>query len=250
MYVLNVEQPGSSWFEQAFDYARRARGVFDISREATSEFRRRGIRAEWTPLGVASTFTSAEQMPVADRPIDVLLMGHASTRREQFVARHGAFFSSPKCRIVLTDVEHPRTVDTPGYYSGEDRRRVVASSRILLNVHSSERTYFETHRAVLALGNGCLLVTETSRHTDPLQQGCHFAMAPLDDLAALCQRYLDNPAELERIARAGQSFAAESMAMSATCRHMIDVFRRETAAREAVVPKSGSAWELGSAGPQ
>jgi hypothetical protein len=247
VYVLNVEQPGSSWFDLAFDYACRARGVFDISREATAEFRRRGIRAEWAPLGIAPTFAAAQQIPLDDRPIDILFMGHASARREQFIARHGAFFSNPKCHIVLTDVEHPRTDDTPGYYGGDNRRRLVASSRILLNVHSSERTYFETHRAVLALGNGCLLVTETSRHTDPLQQGRHFSMAPLDELAALCQKYLDDPAELERIARAGQSFAAESMAMSATCRHMIDVFRRETAARKTVAPKSGSAWDLGTA---
>src|SRR5262245_58624178 len=44
-YVLNVEQPGSGWFETAFEYARLARGVFDISHEGVAEFRRRSVAA-------------------------------------------------------------------------------------------------------------------------------------------------------------------------------------------------------------
>ena len=30
--VVNVEQPGSTWFETSWEFARRARAVFDISR--------------------------------------------------------------------------------------------------------------------------------------------------------------------------------------------------------------------------
>jgi len=226
-YLINVEQPGSSWFDLASEYAQTARGVFDISREGASEFRRRGIAAIHAPLGLAPTFAFSEQVASNERPFDVLFMGYASPRREQFIARHGAFFSNPRCRVVLSDVERPRTAATPGYVSGDERLRLIASSRILLNVHAADRTYFETHRALLALANGCLLVTETSRHTAPLREGQHFAMASLDELPEICQSYLDEPARLERVAQAGQNLALSQMPMSATCREMLETFHRD-----------------------
>ena len=49
--VLNVEQPGSEWFEVAWEFARRARHVFDISPAGVAEFQRRGVSAIHVPLG-------------------------------------------------------------------------------------------------------------------------------------------------------------------------------------------------------
>jgi len=244
--IVNVEQPGSSWFDLAFEYARQAGMVFDISREGTAEFRRRGILAHHSPLGVASWFVAPQQLPLRERPIDVLFMGHASPRRDQFIARHGDFFSNPRCHIVLTDVARPRTLQTAGYYSGADRLRLVGASRILLNVHSADRAYFETHRAMLALANGCLLITETSSHTEPLIEGEHFAMAPLDQLAALSRSYLDDPKQAERLAIAGQAFASQSLSMRSTCQAMLEVLqaRTETPASH---PSLETAWDADSA---
>jgi GT2 family glycosyltransferase len=246
-HLINVEQPGSSWFELAAGYARQAGGVFDINRDGVDEFRCRGIAAAYAPLGLVPALPGPRPLPMAERPIDVLLMGHASPKREEFIARHGAFFSNPRCRVVLADVARPRRVGTPGYYSGDDRTRLLASSRILLNVHSAERSYFEGHRALLALANGCLLVTETSRHTDPLEAGRHFVMAPLDELVSVCETYLSDPAQLEYIAGAGRRFAAESMTMAATCRAMLDVVQRNISMGSSVGTQPKSAFDLAAA---
>jgi GT2 family glycosyltransferase len=221
IHLINVEQPGSPWFELACGYARNARSVFDINRAGVSELRRRGVPAHHAPLGYASSFAAPVCPQTTDRPIDILFMGHASSRREEFFARHADFFSSVNCRIVLADVGRTRQAGTAGYYSGHDRLQLLASSKILLNVHSSERTYFEAHRALLGLANRCLLVTEASRYTEPLENWRDFAMAALDELPSLCQRYLKDIPALSRVAEQGQTTVTTQLTMSTTCRSML-----------------------------
>ena len=117
--------------------------------------------------------------PATERPIDVLFLGHASPRRERFFADHAEAFSRCNCRLLFADLGRPRREDTPGYVAGETRARLLAQSKVLLNVHSSERPYFERHRALLAFAHGCALVTETSSGITPLVNGAHVVMAPL-----------------------------------------------------------------------
>lgn len=242
--VLNVEQPCSQWFDVASEYARQARHVFDISPAGVTEFQRRGITATHAPLGYTPLLQAPDLKPLAQRSIDVLFFGHTSPRRRAFLARHADFFSAINAHLVLTDVHRPRSAATPGYQSGSDRLHLVASSRIVLCVHSADRPYFEQHRALLALANGSLLVTETSANTEPLEDGVHFASAALDQLPAVCRRYLADAAALERVAAAGREMAATWMPIGATCARMLDTLQQpdtsiagvhdDNAAREAV----------------
>jgi glycosyltransferase involved in cell wall biosynthesis len=221
VHLINVEQPGSAWFELAWAYGRDAGGVFDISRHGAAEFRRRGITAQHAPLGYSSSFAAQTVLEIPARPIDVLFMGHGSPRREEFFSRHAEFFAAVNCRIILADVARPRTPETPGYAWGDLRTELVGSCKILLNVHSSERLYFEAHRACLALANRCLLVTETSRFTEPLQNHRDFIMAPLDQLPSLCRKYLSDLPALSEIAEQGHRLATTELTMANTCRDMI-----------------------------
>jgi glycosyltransferase involved in cell wall biosynthesis len=221
VYVLNVEQPGSQWFELGWKYARASRGVLDISLDGVREFTRRGIPATHLPLGYSRLLEAEDAPDPRVRPIDVLFLGHDSPRRAEFLARHADFFTAHECRLVLTDSARPRRTDTAGYFSGDSRAWLLGRSKILLNVHSSERPYFETHRAVLALSNRCLLVSEQSRETRPFVDGCHFVSAPLDELPALCARFLSNPDALAAIALEGHRFAKAQLDVSATCRALL-----------------------------
>ncbi len=221
--VVNVEQPGSTWFETAWEFARRARAVFDISRAGVVEFERRGVQAHHAPLGWSPLLDAPRRPAMDERPIDILFLGHGSVRRNAFFARHAEVLSRRRCHIVLSDVHAPRTAATPGFASGRERLDLVASSRILLCVHSTDRPYFEQHRAMLALANGTALVTESSRHTNPLREGQHFISGGLDELPALCERLLDNQEELQRVAEHGRIFARESMPIEKSCRTMASV---------------------------
>ena len=100
VHVLNVEQPGSPWFERAWDYARLSQGVFDISTEGVAEFRARGLNAEHTPLGILTAALDADPPAVAGRSVDCLFLGHASNRRQQFFSAHADLFSSQLPTLV------------------------------------------------------------------------------------------------------------------------------------------------------
>ena len=156
----------------------------------------------------------------------MLFFGHASGRRNAFFARHADFFGAVNAHIVLNEVHRPRATATTGYRSGDERLRLLASSRIVLCVHSTDRPYFEQHRAMLALANRCLLVTETSRHTEPLQDGVHFASADIDQLPAVCRRYLADLPALEAMAAAGQDLARTRMSIRQSCAVMLDAMRQ------------------------
>ena len=227
--VLNVEQPGSQWFDVASEYARQARHVFDISPAGVAEFQRRGLTARHAPLGYAPVLQAADIRPMAERSIDVLFFGHTSPRRRVFLARYADYFSGINAHLLLSGVNRPRSAATPGYQSGSDRLNLIASSRIVLCVHSTDRPYFEQHRAMLALANGSLLVTETSTHTEPLEDGTHFASAALDQLPDVCRRYLAEAPALERVAAAGREMAATRMPIGATCALMLDTLRQPAA---------------------
>ena len=220
--LVNVEQPGSTWFEVAWDFARRARHVFDISPTGVAEFQRRGVEAVHTPLGFSPSLEASARLPLTSRPTDVVFFGHASARRNSFLARHARTFSAMNCEIVLTEVHRPRVRHTAGYLSGDDRLRRVADSKIVLSVHASDRPYFEQHRAVLALANGSLLVTETSLHTAPLVHGVHFMAADLDELPALCDRLLRDPSTLARVAGAGAEAIRARMPIASTGAVILD----------------------------
>jgi glycosyltransferase involved in cell wall biosynthesis len=209
--VINVEQPGSEWFDIASRYARRARHVFDISPLGVAAFERLGIAAIHAPLGYVPSLASPAPRSTADRTIDVLFLGHASARRTAFFARHAATFASMRCHLRLAELSRPRTPSTEGYCAGDARIALVANARIMLGVHSADRSYFEQHRAMLALANNCLLVTERSHHTAPLVDGVHFVSGTLDELPALCRRYLDDPEVLDAIATRGRVFLQSSM---------------------------------------
>jgi glycosyltransferase involved in cell wall biosynthesis len=213
--VLNVEQPGSQWFELSYHYARHSRGVFDISRQGVSEFRRRGIWARHLPLRYAPFLGGPDPDTPSRRPVDVLFMGYASPRRELFFARHAEAFSRMDCRIILADLSRPRSASTPGYYAGARRADLLASTKIVLNVHATDSPYFETHRALLAFSNRCLLITETSRQTDDLVAGRHFVMASLDELPDRCRYYLDHSELLDTVATDGHTFVRTDLGRAA-----------------------------------
>ncbi|HEX5214833.1 MAG TPA: glycosyltransferase [Vicinamibacterales bacterium] len=230
LFVLNVEQPGGPWFEIAFDVSAGARHIFDISRDGATEFGVRGRSATHVPLGVAPGSTLVD--PNADRPIDIVFLGHNSKRREQFFAKNALMLSRFNCVIALSPVERPRLEGSTGYYSGEQRSALLSRSKILLNVHSSDRHYFETHRALLALSAGCLLVTESSRATAPFVNDRDFVMTGADRLIEACERYLADPARRLEIASAGQALLTSDLDVRASCRQMIDLMQGRASASE------------------
>ena len=70
------------------------------------------------------------------------------------------------------------------FLAGQAKWDLLASSRVLLNVHRSDVPYFEWVRVLEAVTNGCLVVTESSTDYGPLIPGKHLIAVPADVLGA------------------------------------------------------------------
>src|SRR5437867_671499 len=74
VHLLNVEQPGSQWFEIAYAHAKEARSVLDINPLGAEELGKRGIDAIHAPLGYSPRLEADRPGPLS-RPVDVVFLG-------------------------------------------------------------------------------------------------------------------------------------------------------------------------------
>jgi Glycosyl transferase family 2 len=76
----------------------------------------------------------------------------------------------------------------------------------MLNVHRSELGYMEWQRAVEAIVNGCVLLSEHSLGFEPLIPGEHFASVSFDSLDTALIGLIDDEDRLERMRQSAYAF--------------------------------------------
>src|SRR5213079_2050679 len=145
-------------------------------------------------------------------------------RREEFLARHAEFFSRHHCHLRLVPLSFAKTKITRSYLTAEDRNNLLGLSRILLNLHYSEEKYFEWHRMLAGLANGCCVISETCEGYGALVPGEHFIMVEREDLVPCCEYYLRHPDECARIAQQGLNFVRNQLRQSQACQAFLEEF--------------------------
>ena len=143
-------------------------------------------------------------------------------RREAFFAEHAEFFAEHSCHLRLVPLGFAKTQTTKSYLSVEKRNEVLSRSRILLNVHYSDQNYFEWHRMLVALANGCCIITETSQGYGALRPGKHFVMVEPEYLIPCCEYYLNHPEECARIAAQGMEFVQSRLRQGQACQAFLE----------------------------
>lgn len=204
-----TEQPGTPWFEIQMVSLAHSPMVLDINPMGVAELARRGVPVAHLPLGYERSFdrwggpgrdgddpaiaTSAQTKPVQAtpaqicRPIDVLFLGSLTPRREAVLAELASDLQSLRCRLVLFESNRPARQGDPGFYSGVAKHELLASAKVLLNVHRSEVPYFESVRALEAVANGAVLLSEPSLDHGLFEPVKHVVTAPLSSLGATCR---------------------------------------------------------------
>ena len=225
--VLATEQPGSEFFEIAFPAVQLGREVFDINGTAVRELIRRGVPATWVHLGISPPWIAAA-VDDGNRPIDLLFVGVSTPRRDAFLASHPRLFHDAAAAIYLSRDTRPSSGKTPGFVDADERNRIFASAKILINVHARKGPYFEWHRALLAAANGCLLVSETSDDIEPFVPGEHFLMGSLDEIPGLVQRCLEDAAERRRLTANARELVTTALDSRITCRRLLSRGRTVT----------------------
>lgn len=200
---VGVEQPGTDWFELGAHYASVGPSVLDISSFAVSELRSRGLDATHVQLGYHPMIDRWGGDPSQARPTDLVFLGALTERRNSFLAGAAPLLWDCDANIRLFEFRRPTREATGHFVAGEDKWRLLAGSRVLLNVHQGSAPYFEWMRVLEAVVNGCLVVSEVSSDYGPLVPGEHLVAAPLDALGAYTASVLtDEPFRADMAAAA------------------------------------------------
>ncbi len=217
LYLLGTEQPESDWFHSNLVIAPYARAMLDINPLGVEGYRVRGLRCLHLPLGHHPMLAQTTAAAPNEREIDICLLASLTARREKFLAAHADFFAARNCHLRLVPIGFAKTETTKSYLPVEERNAVLQRSKILLNIHYSELRYFEWHRMLVGLANGCCIMTETCEGYAPLVPGKHFVMVEPHALVRACEYYLAHPAEREAIAAAGREFIREHLTQAGNC---------------------------------
>jgi hypothetical protein len=197
--AICTEQPGTHWFEEAAQVAARAAAAVDINRVGVSALRKLGVEAHLLQLGYTKRWDRWHGDMSASRPIDVALLAGATPRRLTAVARCAGQLAGRRTELHLPEALVPHRADSEQFISGTRKWDLLAQSRLLLNVHRDELGYFEWQRAIEAMANGCVLLSEHSLDFAPLVAGEHFISVSNESLDVALEALLDDEPLLARM---------------------------------------------------
>jgi len=235
LIFLCTEQPATGWFEQNLRWGCYARAVADINPLGVESYRAHGIRAHHLPLGYHELLEHTVGKPA--REIDLVFLGSLTSRRERFFARHADFFSQRNCHLRFVPLGFAKTELSRSYLPAAQRNALLANSKILLNVHYSDQRYFEWHRMLVGLANGCCIITENCAGYAPLVPNRHFVMVEHDALIEACEYYLDHPDECARIATAGAEFIRTELRQASGCARLLQTLERDNDGTDVEAPE-------------
>ncbi len=215
--LLGTEQPETRWFQGNLQWAPYAASMADIHPLGVLAYTARSVRCHQLPLGYHPMLRGGDLKPPNERTIEIAFLGSLTERREEFFAAHAPFFSKRRAHLRFVPLHYAKTAATRSYLSAERRNALLADTQILLNVHYSEQRYFEWHRMLVGLANGCCIITEPCVGYGPLVPGEHFVMVESENLIAACDFYLRHPDKCARIARQGREFVETRLRQAQMC---------------------------------
>ena len=199
--LVSTEQPGTSWFETSAAYCAKAGLVFDINEEGVSALRERGVEAHYWPLGYQPTLDRWGGVDRQRRDIDVLFMGDLNRRRSDLLAQYARLLVGYRVRLVPSDSSAPVREETNHFVLRQAKADILCRTRVLLDLHRGAPPYFSWHRAIPALTNGAVVMTEPSAGLAPLRAFEHLVVASYDLIPYYLQGLLGDEARRSTIAR-------------------------------------------------
>ena len=170
--------------------------------------------------------------PTVDRDLDLVFLGGKTDHRAARLARMAPMLWDRDVDLRLFSFTRPVRRGEPGLVFGDDKYRLLARSRILLNIHrdDTEPGYFEWARMVEAMANGCCIVTDPVTGQEPFVDGEHFVAT--DDLEGVVARLLDDPDRCRAIGEAARKAVLTSYSLHASLTPLLNRLDRVEIARE------------------
>ena len=214
--AICTEQPGTSWFKEDARIAKRSAAAVDINRLGVSALRKQGIEATLLPLGYVPSWDHWQGEQASERPVDVTFQGGATSRRLTALARCGRFLAGRRTELHLFESGLPHQADSEHFISGARKWSMLRDSKIMMNVHQSDLGYLEWQRAIGAMANGCVFLSEHSLGFEPLVPGEHFVSVSFDSLDVALERLLEDDDRLARIRKSAYAFLRDQNPLSSS----------------------------------
>ena len=223
---VGTEQPDTPWFDLTIDACRRGIECLDINPHGVAALRGAGLVASHVQLGAVPAMTAPSALtPTTGRPIDVLFMGGLDDRRGALLADLAPELWTVKSDIRVFKFDRPVSSATPGVVFGTDKYDLLASSKLLVNLHrqrENSSSYFEWARMIEAMANRCVIVTEPSDTSAPLVNGRQFAEAPIEAMGDTIRRLLADDQRRSDIADRALAAVTSDLAFAQTLGPLLD----------------------------
>jgi hypothetical protein len=189
-----VEHPGNETFETTVRHARRLAACVDINDDSTAELNSLGISTERFVLGYSDRWDRWGGSETK-RPHDVLYLGTSDDRRSRLLAIDSDALSEFDVLLLMPPHE-PMIKPRPDFFMGDAKLDLLSHSKVLLNLHRGDSRSLEWVRALEAMCNGCVVVSEHSPDFAPLRPGEHLLLGRPRTLVHVIRSLLDTPSRL------------------------------------------------------
>lgn len=219
--LVCCERPSTPAWNTAVGLAAKAGHLFDVSDVGVAAFSELGLPAHRFQLGYHE---SIDRWRGANgpRPLDIVFLGSETPRRLELLATAADVFAEHDIDFRLTERIASNHSAVAGYVSGPDKYELLAQAKILLDVHSDHGHAFSWLRALDALCNGCVVVSEESVGVGPLVPGTHFVTGGAASLPILIDVLLRDTEQLDRIRHAAYRFVRDELPLQRSIRAIID----------------------------
>ncbi len=246
MIAFGVEHPGTATFTRSSRRAAELGGWFEISAVSVAHLERSGHRPRPFPLGHSPRWDTWGGAPVP-RPVDVAYLGTADPRRLQILAANARELSALRCELLIPPHE-PMTGLRPDFLPAARKWELLARSKLVVNLHRGTKRAFEWVRALEAICNGCVVLTEPSDDLGPLVPGEHVLVADPNDLGRVAREAVSRPDKLQEMAVGAYDVVRAQMDMAGPAAELVEVARSLCAA-PFCAPTTTSLRTAGPAGP-
>jgi Glycosyl transferase family 2 len=197
---ITLERPGDESFDASVGLGRQLGSLLEVNPRAIRAYETRGVHAKHLPIGHSRFWDryAADQK----RDIDVLFLGCRSDRRDRALAFCADAFEPLNVHLQISDGSRPNVAGAPDVISGEDKRALLARSKVMIVMHRDELPDLEWLRVAEGICAGALIVSEHSSDIAPLTPSEHLITGGVDRLGLLCAWAVRSEAVRMRIAQA------------------------------------------------
>ena len=174
-------EPPTGALDPAYLYARRTGGALTPDAAGADLLRRHRVPVAQVPLGLSSTWNGWEgpSGDGEDRGVDVACLARRGLVNDALIASFGRTLWRRRSRLIGVP---PALAETGGRTDpppalGEERRRLLRATRVLLVGLGDDGPEVERLRALQAAANGAAIVASHGTDLGPLQPGRDFAPA-------------------------------------------------------------------------